>query len=366
MKICFLGPAGNYHIEKWCKWFIGRGHDVDVISFSDGSIAGAHVHCLQAVKDPHSATEFRKMAYLLQGKRIRELVESIKPDVISVHYASSYGTAAALSGIGKYTLSVWGSDVYEFPQKGLLHQLMLRYSMSRASRLFSTSRAMADECGKYTKKPFEITPFGVDMELFSPGKRQRSEADGDFIVGTVKTLSPKYGIDYLLKAAAIVINEHPEIPLRLRIAGKGEAEGELKQLAKQLGLEGIVTWLGFIPQEQAAVEWVNMDLAVTSSSSSSESFGVSAVEAQSCGVPIIVSDVPGLMEATSPGHSSVVVPRMNERALADAIVALYADPERRRRMGEEGRRYVLENYELNNCFLHIEQLLRSAGGYLED
>lgn len=107
---------------------------------------------------------------------------------------------------------------------------------------------------------------------------------------------------------------------------------------------------GFISQENAAKEWANMDLAIVPSTLESESFGVSAVEAEACGTPVIISDIPGLMEATLPGVTSVVIPRRNEEALANAIVKLYNDSEERLTLGVEGRKFACSTYELNKCF----------------
>ncbi len=360
MKICFVAPADNYHTKKWCRWFAGRGHEVHVVSFHRAVTENAELHfidCGVGVRE----NDWKKLRYLLRASELRNILAEMKPDIVNVHYATSYGAAAALAGIKRYVLSVWGADVYDFPKKSPLHRLMLRFSLNKASYLFSTSKAMAVEAGKYTKKAFDITPFGVDTELFSPGKRIRA-GDGRFIVGTVKTLSEKYGIDYLIKAAAIIHREYPDIPLELRIAGKGPCEKEYRDLAARLQVNGMITWLGFIPQEQAAEEWANMDAAVIPSTLESESFGVSAVEAQSCGVPVVISDIPGLMEAASPGVTALVVPRKDERALAKALVWLYRNPEAGKRMGEEGRKYVLENYEWNDCFSKIEQRLKMIRG----
>lgn len=360
MKICFVAPADSAHTQKWCRWFAERGYEVHVVSFHRAMTENAKLHCIDCGVGA-GENDWKKLLYLLRTSELRNILDEIKPDIVNVHYATSYGTAAALAGIKRYALSVWGADVYDFPKKSPLHRLMLRFSLKKASHLFSTSRAMAAEAGKYTKKTFEITPFGVDTELFSPKKRSRTN-DGSFIVGTVKTLSEKYGIDYLIKAAEIIHREYPDIPLELRIAGKGPCEKEYQDLAERLQISGMITWLGFIPQEQAAEEWANMDAAVIPSTLESESFGVSAVEAQSCGVPVVISDIPGLMEAASPGVTALVVPRKDERALAKALVWLYRNPETRRRMGEEGRRYVLKNYEWNDCFSKIEQRLKMIRG----
>lgn len=348
MKICFLAPANNYHTKKWCTWFFEQGHEIHVVSFIDSAIPNVMVHYINTGIDAE-ASDTSKLRYLTKARRVKKTVDTINPDVINVHYATSYGTVAALAGLKNYILSVWGSDVYDFPKKSQLHKFLLKFSLSRASFLFSTSQAMADETHKYTKKKIEITPFGVDMELFNPNKRTRG-TDDYFVVGTVKALTPKYGIDYLLKAIAIIKNEHPDIPIRLRIAGRGEQESQYKKLAEDLGISQITTWLGFISQENAAKEWANMDLAIVPSTLESESFGVSAVEAEACGTPVIISDIPGLMEATLPGVTSVVIPRRNEEALANAIVKLYNDSEERLTLGVEGRKFACSTYELNKCF----------------
>ena len=351
MRICFVGPSTSAHIIKWCDWFSKRGHEVHVISFSDDKIASAEVHPIEIGVDPNGG-ELAKMKYMLTGKKIKKIIDEISPDIVNAHYATSYGVAMALSGVKNYVLSVWGSDIYDFPKKSPAHKALLKFSLNSARYLFSTSQAMADEAGKYVKRKFYITPFGVDMQLFNPDKRTRT-SDGRFVAGTVKALTDKYGISYLLEAAAEV-RHNTDIDLRLRIAGKGEQEEEYRQLAEKLGIAEITEWLGFISQEQAAAEWANMDVAVVPSTLESESFGVSAVEAEASGTAVIISDIPGLMEATKPGETSLVVERKNSHLIAEAIKELYNDNEKRIAFGISGRKYVKENYELNRCFRKIE------------
>lgn len=360
MKICFIAPANNYHMEKWFKWFCSRGHEIHVISFTKAKTNEVVLHNLDANVDIHGS-DFGKLKYLKYAGKVKWIVEQIKPDIINVHYATSYGTVAALSGLKGYVLSVWGSDIYDFPNKSVFHKAMLKFSLNRAKYVFSTSNAMAEETMKYTKKTIALTPFGVDLELFSPEKRSRNQGrkncTEDFIVGTVKALTPKYGIDYLLKAVAIIRQKRTDIPIRLRIAGDGSHAEVYKELAKSLDIDDITTWLGFISQEQAAKEWANMDAGVVASTLESESFGVSAVEAQASGIPVIISDVSGLMEATQPGKTSIVIPRKDENALADAIIYLYENPSKRIEFGKAGRKFVREKYEINDCFEQVEKLL---------
>ena len=101
MKICFLAPANNYHTQKWCKYFVEQGHEVSVLSLTDGNIAGAKVYWLNA-NTRATQSDFHKLKYLFQFSRVKKIIEEIKPDIINAHYASSYGTLAAISGLNNY------------------------------------------------------------------------------------------------------------------------------------------------------------------------------------------------------------------------------------------------------------------------
>lgn len=362
-SILYLSHCNSYHTIKWAKHFASAGYSVHIASLercnngllNDGDIL---VHWLGSTADI-KGSEINKIQYLTTIRKIKELIEIINPDIIHAHYASSYGLLCALACERPYYLSVWGSDVYDFPRKSPLHRLALTYSLRKCSWLFSTSRAMAEETSKYTDKAIVITPFGVDMDLFTPNYKYASDSN-NYVIGTVKALEPKYGIGTLLSAVSILYNKRPDLNIRLRIAGKGSLENELKQTADRLGISPITTWLGYISQEEAAREWVGFDVGVVASES--ESFGVSAVECQACGTPLVISDVPGLMEACDGGATAVVVPRGNDSALACAIEDLADDRSRRLSMSERGREYVSSAYEVNSCFKKVEEFYMSNLG----
>ena len=354
MKICYLSAANSYHTQKWCKFFSERGHEVHLITLTPGECPYAETHIVKTrMNDRHDSTA-RKFEYLLHGKEVKKIISEIRPDIIHAHRIPSYGGLCAFSGIRPFVLSLWGGDVFTFPRKSLLHKKLVKFTLKKADCIMSTSKAMREEARKYTNKNIEITPFGVDMELFSPSKDNKAKEY--FTIGTVKNLERVYGIDYILQAAATVIHQRKDIPLRVKIAGMGSQEASLKELSKKLGINDIVQWLGFISQEQAAKEWNSMDIAVIPSRS--ESFGVSAVEAQACGTPVIISDISGLKEATSPGISSIVVSVGDTDQIAKSIIELYDSPERRRQMGSGGRKYVFERYEREKCFSHIENIYK--------
>ena len=176
-------------------------------------------------------------------------------------------------------------------------------------------------------------------------------------MGTVNALSPKYGISSLLRGCALVVEEDPTVPLHIRIAGKGPQEQELKRLALKLGIAERIEWLGFVDISRVPDAWRSLDVALIPSES--ESFGVSAVEAMACGIPVVITDIPGLMEATCP-RARVVVPRNNPDAIAHALLELYRNPELRHILGSEGREFVCAHLSLQACFERVERSYLSA------
>ena len=352
-KILFLAPATNYHTRKWCAFFVSRKYEVYVVSLTNAVVPDVVVYNLLA-NDKSGESELKKIGYLFTVRRLNRIYEEIKPDIVSVHYATSYGLLAALSKIKKYSLSVWGTDVYAFPLKSVLHKKIVEYSLSKATILMSTSKAMAVECEKYTKRDFYITPFGVDMELFRPRNEEQCGNDV-FTIATIKSLSPEYGIDVLLRAIKQVVNDIPQIQLCVNIAGVGPSAEYLNKLSQELGIDDMVNWLGLIPQSEVIRTLNVSDVAVIPSYR--ESFGVSAVEAQACGLPVIISDVDGLKEATEPGITSVGFKPGDYQGLAKAIECLYQNKEKRIEMGGRAREFVRNKFEYKRCFKNIEQIL---------
>lgn len=368
MRILYYSDVNSVHTIKWCRYFADKGHDVHVASFTkiiphtETQMQDITVHWLQN-RSVVRGSEIQKLGYLCTIQQAKRLVNEVAPDVIHAHYASSYGFVASLAVKRPYYLSVWGSDVYDFPKKSFVHRAAIKRALAKPKWLMSTSSVMAKECQRYTNRHFEITPFGVDMKLFSPEKRIDHEG---FVIGTVKMLEKKYGIDCMLRACALLHDKRPDLNLRVRIAGTGSMAQQLRELASSLKMDEYLTWLGFIAQEEVVREWASFDIGVIVSES--ESFGVAAVEAQSCGTPLIISDAPGLVEACAHGKTAIVVPRRNPTDLAFALEKLADDPDLRQKMSLSGINNVKKSYEIDKCFekvlkIYEENLQRDTENY---
>lgn len=355
MKICYLADINSAHTHKWLNYFKNKGYDIHVISLGNGEYEGVTVHCLDVTDNVmKKASDKNKLQYIKKIKRVKELVNEIKPDILHAHYATSYGLLGALADYHPYIISAWGSDVYDFPIKSPVHKMMLKYNLKKADYIFSTSNVMKEETQKYTNKNIEVTPFGVDINRFVPRRTEKDEV----VIGTIKTLEEKYGIQYLVKAFAQLKDRNPDMNLKLRIGGKGSQEDYLKGLCRDLKIYNDVTFLGFVNPDDVVKEFQNFDIAVFPSTLDSESFGVAAVEAESCGTPIVVSEVGGLMESTKPGITSLVAKKASVEDLRDKIDMLVKDKELRLKMGTAARKFVEDNYNLEDNFAYVDKLYK--------
>ena len=356
MKICYLADINSAHTHKWLEYFKNKGYDIHVISLGNGEYEGVEVHCLDVTDNVmKKSSDKNKLQYFKKIKRVRQLIKEIKPDILHAHYATSYGLLGALANYHPYIISVWGSDVYDFPIKSPVHKMMLKYNLKKADYIFSTSNVMKDETKKYTDKDIEVTPFGVDINRFKPGRIKKNEV----VIGTIKTLEEKYGIQYLVKAFKKLKDRNPDVNLKLRIGGRGSQKEYLEDVCRELRIEEDVMFLGFVNPDDVVKEFQNFDLAVFPSTMDSESFGVAAVEAESCGTPVVVSDVGGLMESTKPGVTSLVAKKGDVDDLCDKIDILIKDENLRSEMGLAARNFVEENYNVEDNFNYVDMLYKN-------
>ncbi len=152
-------------------YFAEKDYNVKVLSFSDVKIEGVEVHSLKGIPQ-------WKIGYLTALFQVRKLVAQIKPDIVHAHYASGYGLLGAMVNFHPYIISVWGSDIFDFPKKSAVHRKVLQHNLSKADYICSTSHIMAGEIKKYiNKKEIVITPFGVDCGKFKPSGIAKNPAE---------------------------------------------------------------------------------------------------------------------------------------------------------------------------------------------
>lgn len=342
-KVLILADASCIHTQRWVNAIVNNGFDTFVFSLTkcDVKYYNERVHLFDYGYDRKDTNiygaNWSKIRYLNALSVVKKLIKEIHPDLLHAHYASSYGLLGALCNFHPYIVSVWGTDVFDFPRFSFLHRFCFQFTLKKADVILSTSHIMAQETQKYTRKTILETPFGIDPNSFY--KRKCNKDSKEIVIGTVKTLDPKYGIDILISAFKLLCEEIPQIPLKLYIIGEGEQKEELEKMANK-----DIIFMGRQSHETIPVFLNKMDIYAALSKFDSESFGVAIIEASACELPVVVSNVGGLPEVVSDRVTGFVVGKNDIHGAKEALKKLVLDYELRERMGKAGRDYVLKRY----------------------
>ena len=353
VRICILANAALPHTVRWANYFALQGYGVHVLSFEPGTSLSKDVQLHSLSPNVH-----RNLRYFLAARHVRKLIHQIQPDILHAHYASGYGTLGRLARFRPYVLSVWGMDVFEFPETSALHRRLLEVNLASADYICSTSHMMARRTSKYCGKPITVTPFGVDCSQFVP-MQSLSVDSGEFVVGTVKALEPKYGIEFLIRGFSLFSERCAGRRVRLIIAGHGSLTESLKKLTRELRIDRLTDFVGAIPHQKVPEMLSRFSVFAALSVMDSESFGVAVVEASACELPVVVTSVGGFPEVVADGITGIFVPPGDPEAAAAAFSTLMGDADMRRKLGAAGRKFVLENYEWSENAGRMKQLYES-------
>ena len=344
MKLLLLSDLNSIHTKKWVRGLAENGieifvYGIDVLK-SDFYDQFEHVQCASFGID---VNESSKLSYLKSRRQLKKICAEFQPDIVHAHYASSYGLLGSFLKHKSYFISVWGSDIFDFPNDSFIKKAIITRNLRKAKVLCSTSEVMARETKKYTNKDVHVVPFGVDTHHFHPTNKEINP--DQLVFGIVKTLEDKYGISYLIRAFDLLLKSDPSKQHTLLIVGGGSKEQELKALVNQLHLTASVHFSGSINHEDVPDYFNKMDIVVIPSILHSESFGVAAVEASACEKPVIVSNVGGLPEVVLDEVTGLVARPKDAEDLFEKMKILAESPEKISKFGQAGRKNVLEKYE---------------------
>jgi len=350
-KLLYIGFAQSSHTIKWVRYFRDMGDRVTLISFYPGEpIEGIDLKYIPCR---------RRYSPLLKIGEVRRLINQIKPDILHAHYVSSCGLVAALSGFHPLVISAWGDDILEFPRKTPLHRMAVVKALKSADRITATSQTLARRIDLLLKGACQITiiPFGVDIDKF---KFVQRTPRGIITIGTVRNLTPKYGIDVLIRAFAGLCRSRND--LRLLIVGDGPSRKNLEELAANLGLSEKIEFAGRIPNDRVFEYMKKMDIFAMPSVGEGETFGVAAVEAMATGMPVVASNIGGLPEVVEDGVTGLLTIPGNSESLREALEFYIMNQARRYEDGIKARRTVEKKYDWRENALRMHELYRGLLG----
>ncbi|MEO0071332.1 MAG: glycosyltransferase [candidate division WOR-3 bacterium] len=212
---------------------------------------------------------------------------------------------------------------------------------------------------KYQEK-VKVIHIGVNLQPTAQSREQ--EADRRFVIACPGDFIPKKGQKFLIEAIGILKSQGWG-NIHCLLIGEGPMEKELRRQVAKLGLENSITFVRFLPHSElmamlkkGAIDAVIMPSIVTPDGDK-EGIPVTLMEAMAFGVPVISTKTGGIMELVSQG-SGILVPEKSAEALVGAILRLITDPPESRRLSDEGRKRIAEEFEIGKIANTLLQWFR--------
>jgi phosphatidylinositol alpha-mannosyltransferase len=263
------------------------------------------------------------------------VLAQVRPDVVHCHGFMfpeiAYWAIRASSSANVVSLMSAG-----FPT-GRLAARLFRAAFSGQIARVGAVIALSDwaaEChAGFFREPYAIIPPGIDLVRFSPDLSDRGAPRVPTVL-FVGRLDERKGLEVLLRAMPIVLQERPDA--RLAIVGDGPRRASAERLSEELGIGGRVAFMGRVSREELPHVYASASLYV-SPALGGESFGIVLLEAMASGVPVIASDIRGYDEVVA-SDVGVRVPPGDPHALGHAIRRVLSDTREADRLAAAGLR----------------------------
>lgn len=294
---------------------------------------------------------------------LRRILRRVNPDVIHAGPVQTCAFVAALAGVTPLVTMSWGSDLLKDAFSSGWMKWVTRFTLRASHVLVGDCLAVRDAAVGFGFPAEQVVlfPWGVHLERFHPLRepsplRERLGWQDAFVVLSLRSWEPIYGVETVVDAFAQAFEEEPR--LRLILLGQGSLAGRIQQRLHQRQLHEVVYLGGQVNQDDLPRFYQAADLYVSASHSDGSS--VSLMEALASGLPVLVSDIPGNREWVTPGEAGWLFPVEDAHALAQGILRAVREPETLKDMRIRARRLAEERADWRKNFPKLLEAYRMA------
>jgi L-malate glycosyltransferase len=362
MRLCIICEANYIQRRKWIRFFVGRGHDVHVVSLSPPEIEGARFYRLT------KGAAGKYMSYLDLIRQCRARVREIRPDIVTALFVTDYGLFGALSGVHPLAMVPFGSDIFRHPAQKAFWRCANGYALRRSDLVVCNSQPMHDVLqSKFHVAGAKIVSViwdGVNCDLFRPADAAEAKRalglDNKVVLFSIRNLSSIYNIDLACAMFALLKTRLPSC--HLVIAGNGSLRVDLEQQCRRLGLDTTVTFTGTLPPVQMQQYLAASDLVLTVPQS--DSCSASLLEAFACERTVVASDIAANRDWIRHGENGWLVDPADTAVFADVCAHALSAPIAPQALARN-RTIVKEKAEYTHNMLTVEKafecLVRKMG-----
>jgi len=343
-----------------------RGHKVHFISYALPFRLNEYVENIvfhEVEQSNYPLFEFPLYSLALASKMV-EVAEYENLDILHVHYAIPHATSAYLAKQMlknkcdlKIITTLHGTDITLVGLEPSFLPLV-KFSIEQSDGVTSVSRFLKEKTlTNYScDKAIEVIPNFVDTNHFKPqpdnGFKKKIAPDGEKILVHTSNFRVVKRVTDTIK---IFEQVQKEIPSKLLLVGDGPDRSECERLCRQLELCDKVKFLG---KQEALVDILSAS-DVFLIPSQSESFGLAALEAMSCGVPVISSSVGGLPELVSHNKSGFIAEIGDIDRMAKYVIDLLSNERKYKLFSKNARERAVNKFDISKVIPIYEEYYKT-------
>ena len=294
---------------------------------------------------------------------LRDVYESIKPDIVHSGPLTDCSYLTAKAGLHPHTAMSWGFDLgreIETDPKALERA---RFALANADWFLGDCFTELDKAAElgYDPSRAEIFPWGIDVDRFSPAEsslREKIMGDGNFLVLSLRTMEPNYDVETAVRAFLIAVRSEPG--MRMILLGDGSQMPKLRQIAETDSNGDKIMFLGRQPNEMLVDYYRSCDLYVSASIVDGSS--VSLLEAMGCGIPVLMSAIPGNLEWVRDKENGLLFETGNIEELSQKMVYCCRNREQMEKYAVSARTLIEEKADWNKNKTRIHTAYKRACG----
>ena len=335
-----MANGNSEHIHRLSSYLASCNHEVHLISGRTKEIRSTEIFFHPLDNNP-----------IFWPIQVKQLVKNINPDIVDGHFVTIYGFLAALSGFHPLVVTAWGSDVFITPWQNPLWKLTAKYALKHADKiacLFSLDivKDKLVRLGADLSK-VETYYFGVDTSRFHHIVNcSEIKADLGIDLTSPVVLNPRglasvYGTEIFIKAIPEVLTQIPKT--KFIILYKKDEIDIVNRLKKQTCTTDSVKFIEFVPHSKMPQLLSAADVYVSPALSDGASNAL--FEAMACETAPVVTDIPANRPWVVDGENGYLFPTGDYNTLAEKVVNLLRDKEKREIFGGKSRALICEKAE---------------------
>lgn len=290
---------------------------------------------------------------------LSEVAEKHGIDLFHVHYAYPHAVSGFLANrmtrgrSPAVVTTLHGTDI-TLAREQPCHERLVRFALEQSHGVTAVSAWLRDQTRRIFNLDSKIDVIHnfVDSEAFRPrtgaGLRGEFASADDFLLAHVSNFRP---IKRPMDVVEVFRKVRAEVPARLLLVGEGPELARVREHVERCGLTPHVVFAGNRPDVAEVMAAADLFLLT----SELEGFGLAALEAMSCGVPVVSTKSGGIEEVVRDGVDGILAPLGQIGALADGCLRLAREPELRARMAGEARRRAVRDFTIEKAVSAYEQ-----------